>query len=101
MCSLKNLLKGTKLAVTERCSVPTSLLLVIILTHRICKYLGRWTRIFLAGTTDRLGALSDVGVVCGLGEAKDGVGGIAGPGQAQEGGTLKSFSPDPEKKTTL
>jgi len=45
--------------------------------------------------------LFDVGVVCGLGEAEDGVAGIAGPGQAQEGGTLKSFSPDPEKKTTL
>merc|ERR1712004_399292 len=35
VCSLKNLLKGTKLAVTEGCSVPPGLLLVIILTHRI------------------------------------------------------------------
>ena len=46
--------------------------------------------------TNHPGVLLGVGEVCGLGGEGDGEGGKVGPGQVQAGGTLRSFSPDPE-----
>ena len=46
--------------------------------------------------TNLPGVLPDAGGVCGLGGEEDGVEGKVGLGQAQGGGTLRSFSPDPE-----
>ena len=45
--------------------------------------------------------MPDVGAVYGLGGAEDGEEGKAGPGQAQGGGTRRSFSPDPENQYIL
>ena len=42
------------------------------------------------------GVLPGGGGVCGLGGEEDGLEGKVGPGQAQGGGTQRSFSPDPE-----
>ena len=50
------------------------------------------------GGTYHPGVLLGVGGVCGLGGEGDGEGGKVDPGQAQGGGTLRSFSPDPENE---
>ena len=50
------------------------------------------------GGTYHPGVLLGVGGVCGLGGEGDGAGGKVGPGQAQGGGTLRSFSHDPENE---
>ena len=44
------------------------------------------------------GVLPDVGEVCGQEGEGDEVGGKVGLVQAQGGGTLRSFSPDPENE---
>ena len=48
--------------------------------------------------TNLPGVLPGAEGVCGQGEVKDGAGGKVGLGQALRGGTLRSFSPDPEKE---
>ena len=53
------------------------------------------------GGTYHPGVLLGVGGVCGLGGEGDGEGGKVDPGQAQGGGTLRSFSPDPENQYIL